>query len=290
MSLGDDGYRSGQGSGGDGGGYGGYDADDHHLTRTRLPEGEVDPYAPQRRPVRPSRNLITIVAVVVLLVAAIAFANRGGDKSSHGDDENSAKGGSSATAPSGVKPVEEKNGGIPSGFAHDEQGVQSAAANFAVALNSTDMYKSDSRLRILDAVYTPDVAEKRRGPLDKLYADEAFLKRIGLDSNANPPKGMTFISRANPVGTRIVKYEGDRASVAVWYSALFGIAGEGSKTPVAESWYTNTFEFSWTGKDWKITDFTQKDGPAPVGRDQTASSAEEMSDAVKGFGGLTYAR
>lgn len=47
-------------------------------TRTRLPEGNSgDVYGGARRPVRSSRSLITVVGVVVLLVAAIAFANRG---------------------------------------------------------------------------------------------------------------------------------------------------------------------------------------------------------------------
>ncbi|MBH1936204.1 hypothetical protein I5Q34_18320 [Streptomyces sp. AV19] len=286
MSLGDDGYGSGQGSGG-------YEADDRHMTRTRLPEGEVsDPYAPTRRGgVRPSRNLITVVAVVVLLIAAIAFANRGGGDSSSGDGEKSAsQGAGGATAPSGVRPVEGKSGGVASGFAHTEQGAQSAAANFAVALSSSDMFKADGRRRIVDAVYAPEAVTARRGALDKVYSDEEFLKRIGLDSGGNPPRGMTFVSRANPLGARIIKYQGDAATVAVWYSALFGVAGEGSKTPVTESWYTGTFEAKWVNNDWKVTNFTQKDGPAPVGRDQTASSAKEMSDAVEGFGGFTYAR
>ncbi|MYV40734.1 hypothetical protein GT030_18130, partial [Streptomyces sp. SID1328] len=45
-------------------------------TRTHLPGG--DPYggAPRRTPRSSSRSLITVVGVVVLLIAAIAFANR----------------------------------------------------------------------------------------------------------------------------------------------------------------------------------------------------------------------
>ncbi|MFF4155993.1 hypothetical protein [Streptomyces sp. NPDC001678] len=290
MSLGDDGYGGGQG------GYG----DDRHMTRTRLPEGEVDPYAPTRRGSgrsgrggRPSsRNLVTVVGIVVLLIAAIAFANRGGDSSSDPSSGGDARrpGGSEPTAPTGVKPVDGKTGGIASGFAHSEQGAQSAAANFAVALGGDGMFRKDSRRVIVDAVYAPDAAAVRGGELDKVYSDQGFLKKIGLDANGNAPKGMTFVSRTNPAGAKIVKYEGDMASVAVWYSSLFGLAGEGSTKPVAEGWYTNTFDLKWIDGDWKVTGFTQKDGPTPVGRDQAASSAKEMSDAVEGFGGFTYAR
>jgi hypothetical protein len=286
MSLGgDDGFGNGQDRD--------YGGDDRHLTRTRLPEGEGgDPYGAPRRGGRtkPSRNLVTVVGVVVLLIAAIAFANRSGGGS--GSDDSEKDGGkvtAQATAPTGVKPVSGKAGSIASGFAHTEQGAQSAAANFAVALGSDGMFRTDTRREIVDAVYAPDAAAARRADLEKVYSEPEFLKKIGLDASGNPPKGMTFVSRTNPVGTKVVKYEGDTASVAVWYSSLFGLAGESSTSPVAESWFTNTFDLKWSG-DWKITGFTQKDGPAPVGRDQAAATAKDMSDAVQGFGGFTYAR
>ncbi|MET9647694.1 hypothetical protein [Streptomyces syringium] len=301
MSLGDDGYGGGHDSGratGDPGGY-----DDRHLTRTRLPEGDGDAYGPYGQPRRggrpgggrpgmSSRNLMTVVGVVVLLLAAIAFANRSGDdSSSDGSDTNTDKAASSGpTAASGTRPVTGKTGGIASGFAHSEQGAQSAAANFAVALGGDGMFKADTRREIVGTVYAPDVAAARQGDLDKVYSDQEFLKKIGLESNGSAPKDMVFVSRTNPAGAKTVKYEGDTASVAVWYSSLFGLAGEGSKNPVVESWYTNTFDLRWIDGDWKITGFTQKDGPTPVGRDQAASSAKDMADAVQRFGGFTYAR
>ncbi|MFI0742001.1 hypothetical protein ACH4PU_28615 [Streptomyces sp. NPDC021100] len=290
MSLGDDGYRSGQGSGGDGGGYGGYDADDHHLTRTRLPEGEVDPYAPQRRPVRPSRNLITIVAVVVLLVAAIAFANRGGDKSSSdGDNGNSAKGGSSATAPSGVKPVDGKSGGIPSGFAHDEQGAQSAAANFAVALVSADIVKPDRRHEIIPKVFAGDKVADLQSKFDRTYSKD-FLGKLGLNEQGEAAKGMTYVSRTMPVGTKVTEYSSSNASVEVWCTGVYGTAGVGSTNPVANDWFTMTIALRWVDGDWKADSFSQKSGPAPVNGDKPASPADEISKAVEQYGAFTYAR
>ena len=137
-----------------------------------------------------------------------------------------------------------------------------------------------SLLAIVTAVQTAAV----------IYSDPAFLGRIGLDAGGKAPKGLTFISRTNPVGTKVDAFSSDRATVSVWHSTLFGLAGEGSKNPVAESWYTNTFELRWVNGDWRVADFKQKDGPAPVGQDQQASTAEEMAAAVSQFGGLTYAR
>ncbi|MEV7854262.1 hypothetical protein [Streptomyces sp. NPDC088183] len=264
-------------------------------TRTRLPDGEGgDSYGTPRRPARKSRSLVMMVGVVVLLIAAIAFANMGGG-GGNGDDGGGSGGGgskpdSSSTAATGTKPVTGKNGSIPSGFAHDEQGAQSAAANYAVALGSADMFDKNRRRAVVTAVYAPEVAAARQGDLDKVYSGQDFLTSIGLNADGTAPTGLTFISRSNPAGTKVVKFNGDSASVAVWYSALFGLAGEGSKNPVSESWFTNTFELAWIDGDWKITDFTQKDGPTPVGRDQAASPAEEMANAVEQFGGFTYAR
>ncbi|MEV2247671.1 hypothetical protein [Streptomyces sp. NPDC049970] len=260
-------------------------------TRTRMPRGTDEGEGYGRRPARNSRSLVMIVGVVVLLIAAIAFANQGGgDASGDAGEKKPDAAGAGPTAATGTKPVEGKNGTIASGFAHDQQGAQSAAANYAVALGSAEMFDKNLRRAITAAVYAPEVAAARQDDLDAVYSGDAFLTSIGLNPDGTAPTGLTFISRSNPVGSKVEKFGGDSASIAVWYSALFGLAGEGSKNPVSESWYTNTFELRWTNGDWKVTDFTQKDGPTPVGRDQAASPAEEMANAVEQFGGFTYAR
>lgn len=283
MSLNDDGGYGGEGHRGHGTG----------QTRTRLPDGEGDVYGSGRRSRAgmSSRNLVTIVGVVVLLIAAIAFANRGGGGGSESTSSDSAKDADAQpTTPTGTKPVNGRTGGIASGFAKTEQGAQSAAANYAVALTSDGMYQATTRQEIVNAVYAPSVAAARKNDFNKVYSDAAFLSRIGLKPDGTAPKGMTFVSRANPIGTKTEAFKGGTAKISVWYSALFGLAGTESKNPVAESWYTNTFDLKWIDGDWKVTDFTQKDGPAPVGRDQAAASAEDMTKAVQGFGGFTYAR
>ncbi|MEV6317626.1 hypothetical protein [Streptomyces sp. NPDC051776] len=286
MSPGDDDY---------GHDYPGEARDAGRGTRTRLPEGAADaPYGAARRPRgagRPSRSMITIVGVVVLLIAAIAFVNRGGDDSGgSGSDSSGDAAKAQPTAPTGEKPVPGSDAGIASGFPKTEQGAQSAAANYAVALGGDGMFNAEARKEIVDRVYAPDVAADRQDDLDRVYSDEKFLAGIGLETDGSAPADMTFVSRTNPIGTRLEDQEGDTATVAVWFSTLFGLAGEGSKNPVAESWYTNTFQLRWVDGDWKVTDFKQEDGPTPVGRDQAASSAEDMADAVEGFGGFTYAR
>ncbi|MFJ9347022.1 hypothetical protein [Streptomyces sp. NPDC101237] len=263
-------------------------------TRTRLPES--DPYggASRRGGRSSSRSLVTVVGVVVLLIAAIAFANRGG-----GGDAPAAKttGGngsqpsSNSTAASGTRPVETKSTeGIPTGFAHSEQGAQSAAANYSVALGSTDMFVTAKRHAIVDTIYSPDAAANRQAGLDSAYSSAKFLANIGLNKDGSAPAGQTFVSRVVPVGTKVTLFSTDTATVEVWYTSLFGLSGAASTNPVTESWYTTSYELTWADNDWKITDFQQKDGPVPVGRDQQAATADDMTRAVEEFGGFTYAR
>ncbi|MBT2427775.1 hypothetical protein J7F02_19425 [Streptomyces sp. ISL-112] len=260
-------------------------------TRTRLPDGDAGhPHA--RRPVRNSRSLITITGVVVLLIAAIAFANRGGT----GSDDNASAGtknpgaaGSAPTAATGTKPVQGKNGTIASGFAHDEQGAQSAAANYAVALGSAEMFDKSKRNSILDAVIAPSSVDRFRDTLDKAYSAD-FYANVGLNENGSTPDGFTFVSRTAPLGTKVTVSTADQVTVEVWCTGLIGLAGEGSTKPVTDGWFTITMELAWINGDWKAVTHSQKDGPAPVGGDARASSAEEIADAVNGFGGFTYAR
>ncbi|MFD9166040.1 hypothetical protein ACFVZ8_29245 [Streptomyces sp. NPDC059558] len=270
------------------GGAGGYgEVGGTGQTRTRLPDAPADPYGPNRRTPRTSRSLITVVGVVVLLIAAIAFANSGPDTPS--DPASDKPPAASSTAATGTDPVTGKSAGIPKGFAHDEQGAQSAAANFAVALGSDGMFKKDMRHALVDALYTAEAAARLKAPQDKAYSTE-FLAKLGLDANGNPPQGNTFISRTVPVGTRVESYSPAAARIAVWSTGLIGMSGEKSTDPVRTIWQTWTFELVWSGEDWKVTADSQKDGPAPVPGDAAVSSADDISKATKEFGGFTYAR
>ncbi|MFF2187401.1 hypothetical protein [Streptomyces sp. NPDC058155] len=261
-------------------------------TRTRLPDGGGgDGYGGGRRPQRSSRSLVAVVGVVVLLIAAIAFANRGGggDNDASGSGGGDRAAGSEPTSASGVKPVTGKNGGIPSGFAKDEQGAESAAANYAVALGSVGMFTADSRQEIVRATHDPAAVDALLGQLDEAYSP-AFLKNVGLNDDGSTPNGLTFVSRTMPVGTKVTEMNGDTATAEVWCTGLVGMAGEGSTKPVTATWFTITEKLKWVGDDWKIVSSTQSEGPTPVNGDNRASSADEIAKAVEGYGGFTYAR
>ncbi|MFD8075254.1 hypothetical protein OG937_21495 [Streptomyces sp. NBC_00510] len=264
-------------------------------TRTRLPEPPPGTGGPSRRPQRSSRSLVTVVGVVVLLIAAIAFANRGGGSPSDSPGGGSQSGGSSngarsqPTSPTGTKPVNGKDAGIPTGYARTDQGAQSAAANYAVALGSDGMFDEARRHTIVAAIHAPQVVDRLQGDLDRAYSP-GFLANVGLNEDGSVPDGYTFVSRTVPVGTRVTGFSKNAATVEVWSTGLVGLAGEGSTKPVSQTWFTITEQLVWVDGDWRIETSGQKEGPAPVNGDNRAADAEEIANAVQGYGGFTYAR
>ncbi|MDH6126321.1 hypothetical protein [Kitasatospora sp. GP82] len=266
-------------------------SDDQPHTRTRLPVAEQSVYqqANGRQP-RPLRTLLAVLAVVVLLVIGISIANR--DKSPAGRSAASAdqaRPAPAATAPSGQDPVTTTSNGIGSGYPHTDQGAQSAAANYVVALGSAEMFRADTRRAIISTIADPTVAPTLQARLDQGFTADSFA-RFGLDAQGRAPKGLTFVSRTVPIGTRTTNSADTATKVDVWSVGLHGLAGEGSTQPVAADWYTLTMTMRWTGSDWKLTDYSRKSGPAPVPGDQQAATAEEITAAVQDFGGFRYAR
>ncbi len=269
--------------------------DDQPHTRTRLPVGEQASLQPAGRQARPLRNLLTVLVVVTLLVLAISIANRGKTVPSPGagPSDSQAAGApppaATATAPSGDQPVSTTSNGVGTGYPHTEQGAQSAAANYAVALGGTDMFRPDGRRTILATIADPAAIGALQTRLDQAITPEV-LTGYGLDAQGKAPKDLTFVSRATPVGTRTDGYTADSTKALVWCVGLGGLAGASSTKPVAENWYTLTLTLRWTGTDWKLTDFSRQSGPAPVPADQQAANAQEITGAVQQFGGFRYAR
>ncbi|WP_413758314.1 hypothetical protein [Streptomyces sp. MMBL 11-3] len=279
MSLGDE-----NGARGEGGGYGGTG-----QTRTRLPDATGDVYGGARRSTRSSsRSLVTVVGVVVLLIAAIAFANRGGgDSTSNTGTSDRPK--TSATTASGDKPVTSKSAGVPTGYPHTEQGAQSAAANYAAALGSDGMFNTDKRHEIVRTVADASTLDELQAGFDRDYS-AALLDKIGLSEDGGAPSGSTFVNRTLPVGTKVTSSSADATTVQVWCNSLFGLTGDASTNPVTSGWFTLTVKLNWAEDDWKVLGTSQKSGPTPVNGDNPVSGSDEIGKAVEEFGGFTYAR
>ncbi|MFJ8044994.1 hypothetical protein ACIRBX_31285 [Kitasatospora sp. NPDC096147] len=272
-------------------------SDDQPHTRTRLPVGEQSVYQQQQtgRQGRPLRTLLAVLVVVLLLVVAVSIANRdkpdpkAGGRTGSADRATPAAPAPATTAPTGQLPVATSSNGIGVGHPHTSQGAQSAAANYAVALGSEEMFRADTRATLLGTVADQSALPALKARLDAAFGPEQ-LAGFGLDDKGRPAKGLTFVSRTVPVGTKLTNQADTATVVQVWCTGLLGLAGQGSTQPVSENWFTLTLTMRWTGSDWKLTDFARTSGPAPVPGDQQAATAEEITGAVQDFGGFRYAR
>ncbi|WP_037608494.1 hypothetical protein [Streptacidiphilus rugosus] len=268
-------------------------SDDQPHTRTRLPAGD-QPLGPQAPGLKRLRLLGGVFVVVFLLVIAVAVINR-----SNGGGANGANGGgtsndtgnggthASSTAPTGTQPVTTTANGIGVQYPHTSEGAQSAAANYSVALGSSDMYATASRHAILQTVTDPSVTSTLQTSFDASY--DAQAAKLGL-TNGHGPNGLVFVCRPNPVGTKVDSYAQDKATVEIWTNGLIGLAGSGSTQPVTEFWFTMTLELHWVGGDWKVLSFSQVDGPTPVSGNQKVSDFNAIANAATQFGGFRYAR
>jgi len=197
------------------------------------------------------RGLITTVGIAVLLIAAIALANRGwkSDSAVAADDPLSPE--------------------IP----HSRQGAQSAAAKISAALGSESMFNREERHALVQAVADPEERDRLQTGLDTNYT-VAFNERIGLDTEGRAPAGATFVNRTMPVGTVVTRYSTAEATVEVWCSGLFGLTGRtDTQIPVETKWFTITMTLHWTDAGWRMSESTQERGPEPT------SAAAEFGQA-----------
>ncbi|MFF3069720.1 hypothetical protein [Kitasatospora sp. NPDC057936] len=268
-------------------------SDDQPHTRTRLPVGEQPSSQLNGRQPRPLRTLLAVLVVVTLLVVAISIANHGkpdpGGTARSSDHATPTAPVGAGPAPSGDQPVGATSNGIPSGYPHTDQGAQSAATNYAVALGGADMFRADTRHTIVTTIADPAALPTLQTRLDQGFGGDTAA-RYGLDAQGHAPKGMTFVIRTIPVGAKSSGYNPDSVKVDVWCTGLYGLAGERSVKPVSDEWFTLSLSLRWTGTDWKLTDVSRTSGPAPVPPDQQAATAEEITGAVEQFGGFRYAR
>ena len=285
MSLGDDhGYGGEQGSRVD-------DFGGTGQTRTRLPGGaDTDIYGGARRPVRNSRSLITVVGIVVLLIAAIAFANQSGDE---GSPDETAKGAESApTAATGVKPVKGKAGAIPTGYARDEQGAQSAAANYAVALGSDGMFRSATRREIVETVADAGAPDKLQAGFEPAYSPDFPRPDRPRARRQRARRARRSSPAPFPSGAKVKSlHRTTRPTSTSGASGMFGLTGEKSTRPVTK----RLVHAERQAEVERIRLEGRRDRPEGRARRRSPGTTAVLRPTrsptpSKEFGGFTYAR
>jgi hypothetical protein len=265
-------------------------------TRVKLPP---DPYsgASPRRP--RGRGVLVFLGVLLLVLGAIAYVNRGGrDSPAPTAAARDTTGAASPQAPASQVPVTvpyqsgqpqtEAAASIPTGYPDTLAGAESAAANYVVIYDSALMLQPAARYTFVATTADPAIIAARQIDLDNLF--DTTAKNLGLTAAGFAPAGSTLVEEAAPLGVSIVTHnpKAATATVAVWIVTVGGLAGAQSTVPITSAWWTVTVTLHFTHGDWKWQSFAQTDGPTPISGQQTPSTTQQWQTA-NGFGGLRYA-
>jgi hypothetical protein len=171
--------------------------------------------------------------------------------------------------------------GVPVGYKRTVFGAISASTNYLVAFSQPRMFNPSSLQAAVTQLSDPsDISEL-------LASLQPGMNQAADALKVDPATGQSsmgqLVSRAIPVGYRVVHYDGDTARVAVWLNGLEGAAGATSTMPVVSSWMTDTVDLRWTHGDWKWSGFVQSQGPTPVGTVNAPSDWQDIADAATSF-------
>jgi hypothetical protein len=267
-------------------------SDEEPVTRTRLPRPTASPEGPEQRR-NPILSAIGVVVVVAVVIGSLLFA---ANRSDQGDDDPKATDNTGQSSPtssadpplSAAQLPERVDAGVPVGYPQTSAGAQSAAANFVVAYGSGRMFQAAPRTAIIGAITDPAVRDVLLARADQVF--RAQTSTFGLQADGTAPKGLTFVCRAVPMGTKSSAHTAISATVEVWSVGIVGLVGSSSIKPVVEAWNTTTMRLNWVNGDWKMVEFSQKEGPTPVSGLQVPSGAADIAKADGEFGELRHAR
>ncbi|MFM9625053.1 hypothetical protein ACKI14_44935 [Streptomyces turgidiscabies] len=220
------------------------------MTTSSQRQAEGATAAPPARS-RRHRGLIAGVGIAVSLVAVIALANRGWT-------------GSEKAPGAAANPLAPE---VP----HSRKGAESAAAQMATAIGSEDMYNTERRHALLQAIVDPDQRDELQKAYDTNYTTD-FNTKVGLDAEGKAPDGATFVSRLMPAGTAVVSYGFTEARVDVWCRSLFSLTGKNLATPrpAKSSWSTVSVTLRWTVNGWRMSEgAVSNKGPEPDSTEST---------------------
>ncbi|MEU5476820.1 hypothetical protein [Streptomyces mirabilis] len=219
--------------------------------------------------------MVILCGVFCLLVVIGLLVNGGG---------GSGKGGTPVSSPqaTGQSPVvKEPMGGnakisahrtvdgVPVGYPRSQAGAIKAAVNYQLARSSTDYLANPAvRAKTLRAMATSSGLTELRNSDDD--SATTVLSNLGLTQKQAE---QTLVSRSAVLGTRVVSYVPEAASVELWMAGIVGVTAKDSPLPVTGSWTTVTVSLQWQNGDWKLSAVRSVSGPTPV-----QSGAEDPTD------------
>ncbi|MGW3308313.1 hypothetical protein ACWDG9_17195 [Streptomyces sp. NPDC001073] len=242
---------------------------------TRVLSGSGPAAAPSPSPTRRLRVVVILAGAFCLLVVIGLLVGGGGGKSggaSTGSTRQATDGSPVVTEPVGGNAkisAHRTVDGVPVDYPRSQAGAVKAAVNYQLARSSTG-YLADPAVRskTLRAMATSSAYSELRSSDDDSAGNA--LKNLGLTQQQAE---QSLVSRSSVLGTRVVSYVPEAASVELWMAGIVGVTSEDSPLPVTGSWTTVTVSLQWQSGDWKLSAIRSDTGPTPV-----QSGSEDPTD------------
>ena len=158
--------------------------------------------------------------------------------------------------------------GVPVGYPQSADGAQAAATQYVATLGGELMLDPGRRDLALAAV-SPD---GRPAPaVAARWSTRPNAERATGAQHAQQA-GLPMIAAAAPVLSKVMAYDGETATVAVWVTAVLGTNRLGS---LAQAWATEIVGLQWDG-DWKLAAYDSTPGPVPALHQPVTPLAEAL--------------
>lgn len=210
-------------------------------------------------------------AALLLVTFVAGLATRGIWPPVSSETRSTEPASSKSAAPTGPGP-RSVDGGIPTGFSHDEVGALTAAASYVLTGQTLITLEPT---RVADAFRT--MAANGSADAQAASASEQLARlRAVLASGTGPTHYLQAV-----LATRLDAFAPERARVSVW---SVGVLWRSNVAEPQAAWNTSTFELVWERNDWKVWSENITAGPVPdlngSGRPATAA---QLDQALAGF-------
>lgn len=201
------------------------------IDGTAAPAGKTGP----RRWLWPVAGLVALA--VVILVVAVACGGSGDDKGSETEAIKTAHGPSALVD------------GVPRGYTHDKVGAQTAAVNFAQAVNEAAAGRLDA-----EALRKHAAAASTSPALDSIISD-------GVGREETDTSTFNLV----PLIVNVTDFSPNKAVVSIWGQGIgqSHLGGADGEMAIVTSYSTADVTLVWEDGDWKASDWAFQSGPTP---------------------------
>jgi hypothetical protein len=176
--------------------------------------------------------------------------------------------------------------GVPIKYEHSENGAIHAAINYRVATNSTLMYSTDTRDRLMKYVATTAGWAKQSKAWSSEDLEEMVRRSAGVDEEGRvltkdgkiDEDRQSYSMFLPEYGAfRVVSASDNRVVVEVWGPELTGNSTGLDDEPLRLEWETVQTDLRWERGDWRIADEKSPASPSPKVPGKVSVSFAERS-------------